>query len=71
MPNVDDCDLQNPTVLAGDVERGYDFRLHHPGDLDAPGPFSVVDERGELLAVYERRGGGVKPTVVLAPQASA
>ena len=40
------------------------------GTLDAPGPFSVVDEHGELLAVYERRGAGVKPTVVLAPQAS-
>ena len=38
---------------------------------DAAGPFAVVDEHGELLAVYERRGGGVKPTVVLAPQASA
>ena len=33
-----------------------------------PGPFAVVDERGELLAVYERRGAGVKPAVVLAPQ---
>ena len=41
------------------------------GVVDAPGPFSVVDERGELLAVYERRGAGVKPTVVLAPQASS
>jgi tRNA pseudouridine55 synthase len=40
------------------------------GDLDAPGPFAVVDERGELLAVYERRGAGVKPAVVLAPQES-
>jgi tRNA pseudouridine55 synthase len=41
------------------------------GDVAAPGPFSVVDERGELLAVYERRGAGVKPTVVLAPQVSS
>ena len=38
---------------------------------DAAGPFAVVDEHGELLAVYERRGAGVKPTVVLAPQASS
>lgn len=38
------------------------------GELDAPGPFSIVDEHGELLAVYERRGAGVKPSVVLAPQ---
>ena len=37
----------------------------------APGPFAVVDERGVLLAVYERRGGGVKPSVVLAPQESS
>jgi tRNA pseudouridine55 synthase len=41
------------------------------GDVDAPGPFAVVDEHGELLAVYERRGAGVKPAVVLAPQESA
>jgi tRNA pseudouridine55 synthase len=30
------------------------------------GPFAVVDERNDLLAVYERRGAGVKPAVVLA-----
>jgi len=41
------------------------------GETDAPGPFSVVDGHGELLAVYERKGGGVKPTVVLAPQGSS
>ena len=41
------------------------------GERDTPGPFAVVDERGELLAVYERRGAGVKPTVVLAPQGSS
>jgi tRNA pseudouridine55 synthase len=29
------------------------------------GPFAVVDDAGALLAVYERRGGGVKPAVVL------
>ena len=40
------------------------------GDEVGAGPFAVVDERRELLAVYERRGGGVKPTVVLAPQTS-
>jgi tRNA pseudouridine55 synthase len=31
-----------------------------------PGPFAVVDGSGELLAVYERRGSGVKPAVVIA-----
>jgi tRNA pseudouridine55 synthase len=40
------------------------------GDATEPGPFAVVDDRQELLAVYERRGAGVKPTVVLAPQGS-
>jgi tRNA pseudouridine55 synthase len=40
------------------------------GDLTAPGPFAVVDGRGELVAVYERRAAGVKPAVVLAPQES-
>jgi tRNA pseudouridine55 synthase len=41
------------------------------GTDDRPGPFAVVDDHGALLAVYERRGGGVKPAVVLAPQESA
>jgi hypothetical protein len=27
----------------------------------------VVDETGALLAVYEQRGAGVKPAVVLPP----
>ena len=40
------------------------------GDNDGPGPFAVVDEQGALLAVYERRGGGVKPSVVLATEAT-
>jgi tRNA pseudouridine55 synthase len=38
------------------------------GEVDAPGPFAVVDDHGNLLAVYERRGAGVKPAVVLAAQ---
>jgi tRNA pseudouridine55 synthase len=33
------------------------------------GPFAVVDDGGTLLAVYERRGAGVKPAVVLALEA--
>jgi tRNA pseudouridine55 synthase len=40
------------------------------GDRDGAGPFAVVDEAGALLAVYERRGGGVKPSVVLASEAA-
>jgi tRNA pseudouridine55 synthase len=39
------------------------------GDEAGPGPFAVVDGGGDLLAVYERRGQGVKPAVVLAPAA--
>jgi tRNA pseudouridine55 synthase len=31
-----------------------------------PGPFAVADDRGELLAVYERRNAGIKPAVVVA-----
>ena len=37
------------------------FRRHRPG------PFAVVDGSGALLAVYERRGAGLKPAVVLPP----
>ena len=38
-----------------------------PGTL-ADGPWAVLDERGDLLAVYERhKSGTVKPSVVLAP----
>ena len=31
------------------------------------GPYAVVDPDGMLLAVYERHGAGVKPSVVVAP----
>ena len=40
------------------------------GDRDGAGPFAVIDDAGALLAVYERRGGGVKPSVVLATEAT-
>ena len=36
-------------------------------DAAGPGPFAVLDGAGTLLAVYERRGAGVKPAVVCAP----
>jgi tRNA pseudouridine55 synthase len=35
------------------------------------GPFAVVDPEGELLAVYERRGPGFKPAVVVAGPVAA
>jgi tRNA pseudouridine55 synthase len=38
-----------------------------PFPTSGPGPYAVVDESGALLAVYERRGAGVKPAVVLPP----
>lgn len=38
-----------------------------PFAVAGPGPYAVVDEQGALLAVYERRGAGLKPSVVLAP----
>jgi tRNA pseudouridine55 synthase len=40
------------------------------GDRDGGGPFAIVDDSGALLAVYERRGAGVKPSVVLATGAA-
>ena len=39
------------------------------GVSEGAGPFAVVDDAGALLAVYERRGGGVKPSVVLVTEA--
>jgi hypothetical protein len=41
------------------------------GERDGPGPFAIVDEGGALLAVYERRGAGVKPSVVVAAEPAA
>ncbi len=35
------------------------------------GPFAVVDHEGALLAVYERKGAGVKPAVVVASAEAA
>jgi len=40
------------------------------GDREGAGPFAVVDDAGALLAVYERRGAGVKPAVVIATEAT-
>jgi tRNA pseudouridine55 synthase len=35
-------------------------------DARVPGPFAVLDHAGALLAVYERRGDGLRPGVVVA-----
>jgi tRNA pseudouridine55 synthase len=53
-------------VAARDVGHG---KALAPDTLGAvgPGPFAVVGPTGGLLAVYERRGGGLRPSVVLPP----
>jgi tRNA pseudouridine55 synthase len=33
--------------------------------VEGPGPYAVVDDQATLLAVYERRGAALKPSVVL------
>ena len=38
---------------------------------EGDGPFAVVDPGGDLLAVYERRGPGLKPSVVVATPLAA
>jgi tRNA pseudouridine55 synthase len=69
-PSVAMRDLTAVTVDAEQtraVGHGATFAARSFVDDDAgPGPFAVLDEAGALLAVYERRGAGVKPAVVLA-----
>jgi tRNA pseudouridine55 synthase len=51
------------------VAHGATFAAHALlGERDGAGPFAIVDEQGALLAVYERRGAGVKPSVVVATE---
>lgn len=53
----------DPAVAAA-VGFGKVLGVDWPGD----GPWAVLDDRGDLLAVYERHGDGrAKPAVVLAP----
>jgi hypothetical protein len=61
--------------VAGDRARGgaHGATFAAPalvGDSEGAGPFAVVDEDHALLAVYERRAGGVKPSVVVVPEAA-
>ena len=69
-PTVALRDLPHLTVdeeRARAVGHGATFAARAFVEDDAgPGPFAVLDEAGALLAVYERRGAGVKPAVVLA-----
>jgi len=41
-----------------------------PFPVAGPGPFALVDDRARLLAVYERRDAGLKPSVVIPVDAS-
>jgi tRNA pseudouridine55 synthase len=58
-------------VVTGDVRTAIGFGKVLPAvDLGASGdgPWAVVDEQGELLAVYQaHKGATVKPAVVIAP----
>jgi len=63
------CGLERATVDAATaraVAHGSVFSCA-PFEVSGPGPYAVVDEQGDLLAVYERRGAGLKPSVVLPP----
>jgi tRNA pseudouridine55 synthase len=61
--------VRDDEVLA--VTHGATFAARTLVPVDAgEGPYAVVDESDRLLAVYERRGAGVKPAVVLAAQTS-
>ena len=67
MRDLDRIELGDEQARA--VMHGMSF---HANALDAgdgelgDGPFAMVNAEGTLLAVYERRGGAVKPAVVLA-----
>jgi tRNA pseudouridine55 synthase len=51
------------------IAHGATFPVSTFADAIAGAPeFAIVDSAGALLAVYERRGGGVKPAVVLATE---
>jgi tRNA pseudouridine55 synthase len=68
-------DLESVRV-DGDVARaiahGATFAASAFLDDDAgAGPYAVLDEHRTLLAIYERRGAGVKPAVVLAAEGVA
>lgn len=51
------------------IRHGMTFPTGALGEA-GPGPFAVIGPDDDLLAVYERRRGGVKPTVVIAHEDS-
>ncbi len=48
------------------VAHGVVFAATPLAGAEGPGPFAVVDGSGALLAVYERRGTALRPSVVIA-----
>ena len=58
--------VQVDSEIARAIAHGATFSARTlVGETEAEGPFAVTDDAGELLAVYERRGAGVKPAVVI------
>ena len=58
--------VQVDSEIAQAIAHGATFSARTlVGETEAEGPFAVTDAAGELLAVYERRGAGVKPAVVV------
>jgi tRNA pseudouridine55 synthase len=71
LPPVDAVRALESIVVDGEQERAvahgatFAARALLPADA-GDGPFAVVDDHRQLLAIYERRGAGVKPAVVIA-----
>jgi tRNA pseudouridine55 synthase len=63
MRDLERLDVDDEEARA--VRHGMTFPASTRTDLGA-GPFAIVDSRGELLAVYERRKAAIKPAVVVA-----
>src|SRR5260221_332584 len=60
--DIERVDIDDEQARA--VRHGMTFPTTAFGDL-GEGPFAFVAPGGDLLAVYERRGAGVKPAVVV------
>ncbi len=63
MRDLERLDVDDEEARA--VRHGMTFPASTRPDL-GPGPFAILDGRGELLAVYERRTAAIKPAVVVA-----
>jgi tRNA pseudouridine55 synthase len=68
LPPADALRGMPPVTVDADVaNRVANGAVLPPDGFDGPGPWAVLSE-GQLLAVYERRGGdAVKPAVVVSP----